>query len=139
MIHPHPWRELRGLPHVTLHFAPDLPADVRGLTDGQRRVWLATGMSQVQRRCTITHELVHIYRGHRGCQPEAVERSVQREVARRLIPDVHVLAEEMAWAHNLHEAADHLWVTTEVLEHRLSGLHPAERALLAQRLERKQA
>lgn len=91
-------------------------------------------MSQVQRRCTITHELVHLRRRHIGCQPEAVEWSVRREAPRRLIPDFHRLADEMAWAHNLHEAADHLWVTTEVLRDRLACLHPAERAHLHERL-----
>lgn len=134
-MHHHPWRELRSLPHVTLHLADDLPAEVRGLTDGERRIWLAAGMSQVQRRCTITHELFHVRRGHRGCQPEAVEASVRREVARRLIPDVHRLGDALAWAHNLDEAADVLWVTTEVLEHRLAALHPAERTILHERLE----
>lgn len=131
----HPWRELRGMPHVVLDVVGDLPADVRALTDGQRRVWLRAGMSQVQRRCTIAHELTHLRRGHRGCQPPAVEASVRRETARCLVPDVHRLGEELAWAHDLGEAADALWVTREVLADRLGSLHPAERAILQRRLE----
>lgn len=120
--------------HVRLILAGDLPGGVRAATDGESRVWMRTGMSQVQRRCSLAHELVHLRRRHRGCQTEAVEWSVRREVARRLIPDIHVLADELTWAHTAHEAADHLWVTTEVLRDRLGGLHPAERALLYERL-----
>lgn len=131
----HPWRELRALAQVILHWRDDLPAGTRGLTDGHR-VWMASGMSQVQRRCTIAHEVEHIRRGEAECQPEAVERSVRRSVARRLIPDVHELATTLVWAASLDEAADHLWVTTEVLQDRLGGLHPAERAIILARVQR---
>lgn len=122
------------MPQVHLQVVADLPDGVRALTDGERAVWLRAGMSQVQRRCTIAHELVHLRRQHRGCQPPAVEAAVRREVARRLLPDVHHLAEELAWAHSMAEAADALWVTRQVLGDRLEALHPAERAHLHQRL-----
>jgi len=121
--------------HVRLVVVDDLPEGTRALTDGERRVWLRAGMSQVQRRCTIAHELTHLRREHRGCQPPAVEASVRRETARRLIPDTRRMADELAWAHSLAEAADHLWVTTEVLQDRLRSLHPAEHMLIRDRLE----
>lgn len=41
---------------------------------------------QPERRCTLTHELIHIECGHSGCQPPAVELEVRVEAARRLIP-----------------------------------------------------
>lgn len=120
---------------VVLHWRHDMPPDTLGLTRG-RRVWLAAGQSQVQGRCTIAHERVHLDRGHNGCQPPAVEESVRREVARWLIPDVRALADAMAWASgHVDEAADELWVTSVVLQDRLRWLHPAERAFVAARLE----
>lgn len=131
----HPWRILRSLPHIDVHWHDDLGHDVRGLTDGVKHIWLSTRLSQVQRRCTLMHELVHVERAHRGCQPPPVEASVRRESARRLVPDVRRIGQELAWAHDLAEAADHLWVTTEVLRTRLEALHPAERAWLVERLE----
>lgn len=133
--HPHPWRDLRQLAHVVLHWRDDLPPGRAGGTDG-RNVWLALGQSQVQRRCAIAHELVHLRRGHVSCQDPAVETSVRRETARRLIPDVHRIADAMAWSRgDVAEAADELWVTAAVLGDRLGGLHPAERAFLAARME----
>ena len=137
MIHPHPWRLLRSFPHIDVHWREDLGHEIRGLTDGHRHIWLSSKLSQVQRRCTLMHELVHVEREHRGCQPPVVERSVRMEAAHRLVPDVRRIASELAWAHDLAEAADHLWVTSEVLRVRLEALHPAERAWLRERLEGK--
>lgn len=81
---PHPWRELRGLTHLTVHSA-ELAAGIWGLTAGNR-IWLATGLSQAERRGTLAHELEHHERGHRGCQPPGVETDVAQAAARRLIP-----------------------------------------------------
>ena len=41
----------------------------------------------------------------------------------------------LAWAHNLDEAADELWVDVETLEVRLAHLHPSERHYLRRRLQ----
>lgn len=136
MHHPHPWRELRELAHLIVHWRSDLPPRTHALTDGER-IWIREGLTQVQRRCAVAHELTHVRRGHTECQPRTVEESVRRETARRLVPDVHDLAEILAWAHTIGEAADELWVTTSVLMCRLESLHPAERAIINARLEAK--
>lgn len=133
--HPHPWRELRHLVDVVVHWRSDMPAGKAGVTDG-RDIWLADDLSQAERRSVLMHELVHLRRGHGSCQPPEVEGSVRRETARRLIPNVRRLADAMAWAGgHLGEAAEELWVIEEVLEDRLRWLHPAERAFVAARLE----
>lgn len=128
----HPWRELRALEHVSLHFVTDLPRGVDGLTDGHATIWMRKGMAQVQRRCVLTHELVHIDREHRGHQDDEAEASVRLEVAHLLIPDVHHLAATLAWADDMYEAAGELWVTPEVLTVRMEDLHPAEKAIIRQ-------
>lgn len=133
MSTPHPWRALRSLAHVRLHWRDDMPPHLRGATDGQR-IWMRADLSQVERRCTLAHELEHVRAGHRDCQPEVVERQVRARAARFLLPDVHVVADALAWAHDVEEAADVLWVTPRVLAHRLEALHPAERAIIAARL-----
>lgn len=132
----HPWRELRALTHTVVHWR-ELHPGVWGATDGHD-IWLDHRLGQVERRCTLAHELEHIRRGHRGCQPPAVEAAVNAAAARRLIPDPHDLADALAWARgDLPAAADELWVDEPTLVARLDPrhLHPAEKALLEVRLE----
>lgn len=134
MSHPHPWRELRRLSHLAVHWV-HLPPRIWGATDGTR-IWMDPRQSQVERRCTLAHELEHIRRGHRSCQTPAVERSVRHAAARYLVPDPHDLADALIWARgDLAEAADQLWVDQPTLTARLDAvhLHPAERALIVAR------
>lgn len=133
----HPWRRFRALARWTLQQA-DLPEGVHGqLRWSTRTVTLDRRLSQVQRRCTIAHELVHIERGPVPCSAWLAEReeaAVEQEVARRLIK-LKDLGEALAWARHASEAADVLWVTEDVLRVRLEHLHPAERAYLKRRME----
>ena len=133
---PHPWRALRALSHVRLHWRDDMPERLRGATDGER-IWLRDDMTQVERRCVLAHELEHVRRGHGSCQPEPVEAAVRAAAARYLLPDPHVVADALVWAGgNVEAAADELWVTERVLRHRLDArhLHPAERAIIVARV-----
>lgn len=86
-------------------------------------------LNQVERRCVLTHELVHLEHGHRGCQPPAVEIAVRREAARRLVRMEH-LAAALPWAQDCDELADELWVTPMVLADRYDGLTETEMAAL---------
>lgn len=121
----HPWRELRGLPHLVVEFEHLTPA-VWGYTRGER-ITLAATLLQTERRCTLAHELEHIRRGHDGCQDERVEADVHQVVARRLIP-LEDLLDALRWARSLHELADELWVDEDTVTARLTHLHPSERA-----------
>lgn len=135
---PHPWRALRALAHVRLHWRDDMPEGMRGATNGAR-IWLREGMTQVERRCTLAHELAHLDAGHTTCQPDAVERRIRNQAARYLLPDPHVIAEALVWARgDVEAAADELWVTERVLRDRLDvrHLHPAERAIIVERVSR---
>ena len=107
----------------------NLPPGVRGLTDGSSAIWLEVDQLQVERRCTLAHELAHIDLGHTGKTTVAEEQAARRYAAQKLIT-WDALVDVFKWAHNAHEAADELWVTPEVLEDRLRFLHPHERALL---------
>lgn len=90
---------------------------------------------QAERRCTATHELIHAERGHRGCQPPAVELSVRSECARRLI-GINALVDAVLFygEQNLPALADELWVDVETVTIRLNHLHPAERGYLDRRI-----
>jgi hypothetical protein len=61
------------------------------------------------------------------------ERRVSDIACRRLI-GIRDLGEALAWAHDVDEAADELWVDVDTLRARLDHLHPAERAYLRRRL-----
>jgi hypothetical protein len=82
----HPWRDLRdNWPEIEVRIEP-MPS---GLLGELRYpvIALRAGTSAAQRRCTLTHELVHLERGVRDCGrwAEREEREVHAEVARRLI------------------------------------------------------
>lgn len=135
----HPWRVLGRMRHVVVEWTDDLPRDVLGDTDGVARIRMANGQLQVERRCTITHEMIHVERGHTGCCDVKAEARVRREAARRLIT-VAALGEAMAfYGEHDHEAlADELWVDLDTLQTRLNHLHPSERGYLRRRLERRE-
>ena len=87
-------------------------------------------LDQVERRCTLTHELIHIERQHIGCQPEVIEERVRAEAARRLIP-IDALAAALSWSTSPLEVAEELWVTPTVLEDRLASLSDSDAAILS--------
>lgn len=124
-----PWGALRRLTHIHISFVR-MPDGVPGRTDGIRIIWLDKRLQQDERRCALVHELVHLERGHVGCQEPAVERQVRIETARRLIP-IDDLCQHAAWANSIYELAQDLWVTPEVATDRLQSLTPTEMAQLS--------
>jgi len=96
---------------------------------------LRAGTSSAQRRCTLTHEIVHLERGTADCGPWAgrEEVLVHREVARRLIP-LPLLSSAvrgLGGPAQLTELAQALDVDLETAHCRLTMLTPAERAAVA--------
>lgn len=128
----HPWHRLRELAHVRLEWVDD--DEAMGHTDFTC-IRLTLGMTQAERRCTLTHELVHIERG--PCEPgdEVREEEIVERLAARLLIDMRKLAETLAWAPDTDSAAAELWVDIPTLQARLRGLHPSERAYLRKRLD----
>lgn len=102
-------------------------------TDGATVIWLELRLTQAERRCAPTHEFVHLGRGHRGCQPPAVEHTVRASAARQVIT-LEQRAEAPPWSMSLDELADELWVTPFVLTDRLAGLTWTERDHLVARI-----
>lgn len=127
-----PWHALRDHPDLTLAWTTRLPDGTLGLTDGTT-IWLTTDQTQAEARCTLTHELIHVERCHTGHQPRTVERAVETETARRLIP-LPDLVRALAWAASATEAAEDLWVDQTTLTTRLDTLTQSERAALRARL-----
>lgn len=105
----------------------DLPINVLGFLSGDTIV-MQRKQSQVERRTTLTHELIHHERGDDRCDGRD-EEYVRQETARRLIT-LDSLADALRWSTDVHEMADHCWVDVDVMLTRLDHLHPAERAYL---------
>lgn len=70
----HPWRMLRDrCIEVDVSCRGRLPDRVMGLQLGGR-IWLCATLTQAERRCTLTHELVHRERGPVPAEPVAAAR-----------------------------------------------------------------
>lgn len=119
----HPWRRLRALTHVHLHWQPLV--GLLGATNGRDLIVMDPRQSQAQRRCTIAHELAHIDLGHTdGCSP--TEETEARALAARRLITMPALLDALAWSEELEEVADELWVDLDTLYARLDHLTPHE-------------
>jgi hypothetical protein len=133
----HPWRILR-----TEHADVDvscryrLPGQMMGLQRGAR-IWLCRTLTQAERRCTLTHELVHRERGPVPVDPAAVEREerIVDEIAARRLITAPALVDALRWTRHPRELADHLWVDEPTLHTRMATLDPVEVAELEHHLE----
>lgn len=112
--------ELRSLAQAIVIWTRPL-SDAPAATDGTSRIWLDPRTTQIESRCFTTHEMVHMRRGHIGCQPPSVERSVCLETARLLVT-FEDLAQHAGWARSMGELAEELGVTEEVLIDRFQTL-----------------
>lgn len=122
---PHPWRTLSQLDDVVVCWRPSLPGSKQAATDGRNIIWMVKSLLQVERRCALQHELVHIELGHTCRQDAHTEAVVRRITAQRLIPAQMLFA---AWraALSVEEWAESLWVTPAVLADRIDNLSPDE-------------
>ncbi|ETT24960.1 phage protein [Rhodococcus aetherivorans] len=138
----HPWRHVgKHYPHISVTCA-------HRLTDGRRGSWTEDGiyidrdLTQVERRCALAHEIVHLERGPLPTDPRLAaieERVVSIIAARRLIP-LDDLTEALMWVslEDQAELADELWVDMPTLRIRLRHLAHEERAHINQELARRQ-
>lgn len=132
----HPWRILRGLPHITVRWSP---AVARGRVDGDT-ITLHPLLTQAERRSTLAHELVHLERGPAPTHHQAREELVVEEIAARRLVDLDELADAIVWhdGHAHDEMADDLWVDRAMLLARIRSLDVGERAYIEQIVARRE-
>lgn len=122
-----------------LHYAPALILEQLGIvivrtwlrdtwgawSRDHRSVVIASGLSAVQERCVLAHELEHVLADDVDCGDRVAslrqERRADREAARKLIA-ISDLAEVAQWAPDTQTAAAELQVTERLLEVRLNDL-----------------
>ncbi|MFC9892143.1 ImmA/IrrE family metallo-endopeptidase [Nocardia sp. NPDC127579] len=119
----HPWRHLgREYPHIGVSCLELLPGRKRAswTSDG---IYLDRRLGQAERRCALTHEIVHLERGPVPPQPQLAareERRVSIIAAERLIP-LPDLTAALMWVslEDPRELAEELWVDVPTLRIRL--------------------
>lgn len=122
-----------------LHYAPAAILDDLGIlvvrtwlrdtwgawSRDRRRIVIASGLSAVQERCVLAHELEHVYADDTDCVSLEgrirQERRADLEASRKLIA-ISDLAEVAQWAPDTYTAAAELRVTERFLEVRLNDL-----------------
>jgi hypothetical protein len=122
---PHPWRALRHLEYIAVDWRSDMPSGLHATTDGRSIIWMRTGLLQVERRCALQHELVHLHYGHTCRLGRREEAHVRRLTAHFLIP-TRAFFDAGRWALSVEDWADALWVTPAVLYDRIDTLTPDE-------------
>ncbi|MET7746799.1 ImmA/IrrE family metallo-endopeptidase [Streptomyces sp. NPDC005385] len=90
-----------------------------------QRIVIASGLSEVQERCVLAHELEHVYADDAECSNPIArirqERGADLRAARKLV-GISDLARVAQWAGDPHTAAAALHVTQRLLEVRLQDL-----------------
>lgn len=132
-----PWGDLSQRAYLSVEFV-DLPNHRRGVICGDI-IRIDRRQLQVERRCTIAHELVHDERRVFPADPVMQAREetlVERTAARRLI-ELHDLVDALraCSSRGAAELADHLWVDQPMLAARMADLDPIEVADLEHHLE----
>ena len=106
-----------------------------------RVIFISDQLSQAERRCTLTHELVHRMRDDLHLDDDLlqnrIERSCHQQAARMLI-SLDDLAAAFLWSEEPWDVADRLWVDMETLHARMDALHPAERGYLRRYMDTKE-
>jgi len=105
---------------VEVHVA-QLPYDCLGAYDhSRRRVLLARGLTPVEQRSVLAHELGHALFAHVGTS--AIDERAAERFAARVLIDPAALRAACAWARGDDELADELGVTVDIVrayrEHR---------------------
>ena len=115
-----------GVFGLAMIFKVRMPDGIAARTDGVD-IWVDDRLNEVQERCAIVHETVHIELGHSTIQVEAVEMAVRYETARRLLPESN-LAEDgpRCQGSTLAQVARGLGVTRQVLMDRAATLTDAQ-------------
>ncbi|MCD2096576.1 hypothetical protein [Rhodococcus rhodochrous] len=136
----HPWRYLAHRhPHLRVTCEYVLPESRKGLatTEG---IYLDRRLTQAGRRCTLTHEIIHLERGAPPDHPHFAayeEHLVEVLAARRLIA-IPQLIDAALWTQHPYELADELWVDIDTLTTRVQHLTREERATIIRELAERQ-
>lgn len=134
-----PWRYFRERhPDVLVHCDRQLRRPSLGEWDGRTAISLDSRLEQAARRCTLTHELVHVWRGPGPADPagRVREEAIVDDIAARLLVTLPDLLDAILWGQGTPDHRE-LWVDYPTLRTRMTTLRPDEQRWIdAQLLER---
>lgn len=131
--HPHPWRRLKELAHITLVWHDHGP--MGKCKHSTQEVSLRRDLTQAERRAALLHELTHLDRGPAVVGYVADDEAATRREAARWLISLERLADAMVWAVDDYELAEELWVDVGTVRTRLSSLTPEETTYLNSRVD----
>ena len=136
----HPWRHIaQRHPHIRVTCDYVLPEHRRGLwtTEG---IYLDRRLTQAGRRCTLTHEIIHLERGEVPNHPyfAAYEEHVVEVLTARTLIALPQLVDAALWTQHPYELADELWVDVDTLLTRVQHLTREERTTIIRELAERQ-
>lgn len=124
--------ERMGIPIIRLWLR-----DTLGVWSPQdQAVVIADGLTAVQERCVLAHELEHVLAGDAGCAGSRGVRAellADRRAARKLI-GVTDFYRAMQWAADEHQLAEELQVTTWMVRARYADLEGDSRCLATSKI-----
>lgn len=127
-----PWAHAESLDLRIIY--RDLPPPRMGYFHRPARIIvLAADLRQVERRCTLAHELVHFERGDVRCPTDWQNRRqelVVSELASRRLVRIEDLARAVTAHQHAVDQAEDLWVDLDTLTIRLATLGDDERQYL---------
>lgn len=137
---PNPWKILTNRSDLTVSYVGDLPRGMHGFWSPRHRlILLREGLSMIERRWALMHELGHVENEH-WCDEEdellteALEEEADQWAARKILP-IRLLR---AAAHlPPHRASAALYLPAAAIRARMQHLHPAERHLVPRALARR--
>ncbi|MCU1677671.1 MAG: hypothetical protein JWM93_2429 [Frankiales bacterium] len=94
----------------------------------ERAIVVRRGLLLVEERSVLWHELAHWIRGDRRCDSGTRDEVACDRLAARLAVPVEALIAAWRVSQDVHEVADMLKVTPQLLQVRLDHLHAGEQA-----------
>ncbi|MFE2994220.1 hypothetical protein ACFXG4_04715 [Nocardia sp. NPDC059246] len=113
----------------------------RGAITPSGKILIDRRLGQAARRCTLTHEIIHLERGlaPRGTRFAAREEQTVRELTARRLITLPALTEALMWVapDDPYALAEQLWVDMPTLRIRLRHITPAEVGQVNGELDRR--
>ena len=132
-----PWADAESLAPDVVVVEGDIAPARGALARDLGVIILASGMSRVEGRCVLAHELAHVRLGHRACGVDWLDGRCEREAvfaAARALISVESLADALVWCVDDREVAEELCVVVAVVTARRECLTPDEIAVIEERI-----
>lgn len=126
-------------PTIGINSKHKLPTGHRGILT-HHGIYLDCRLGQAGRRCTLTHEIVHLERGPVPDHPHyaAIEEHLVNVISARRLITLPPLIDALVWTQHPHELAEELWTDYDTVTTRVQHLTHEEHAHITRELTQRQ-